>query len=156
MAEYATKGTAGTALGLAIGGLGTQLLNGGLNGILGGGCVNNCSENMPVNRYELNQEKTIAEKNAEIAYLKGQNETNEKITAAFTNLEAQIRVLSDKVQANKDEQYAINLQQAVYNGTNTATVGCIQSQVNQLLAITKMVIPNSSVCPGWDTTTTTA
>jgi hypothetical protein len=32
---------------------------------------------------------------------------------------------------------------------NTATLNCIQSQVQQLFGITKLVIPNTSVCPGW-------
>ena len=53
------------------------------------------------------------------------------------------------MRANKEEQAALNLQQAVYNGTNTAAVGCIQAQVAQLQSLTKMVVPNSSVCPGW-------
>ena len=58
-----------------------------------------------------------------------------------------------EVRANKDEQAGINMQQAVYNGTNTAALGCLQAQVAQLQAMTKMVIPNSSVCPGWGTAT---
>ena len=46
-------------------------------------------------------------------------------------------------------------QQAVYNATNTATIGCIQNQVNQLLGLTKLVVPNTSVCPGWGNVTIT-
>ena len=34
--EYASKGVAGTALGLGIGSLATQFLNGGLGNVLGG------------------------------------------------------------------------------------------------------------------------
>lgn len=147
MAEYANKGVAGTALGLGIGSVAAQVLSGGLGGLFGGGMV--CSENMAVNRFELNQEKALAEKNAEIAYLKGQNETNEKLTAVYANLEGQIKALESKVQANKDEQYGVNLQQAVYNGTNTAAIGCIKDQVAQLASLTKLVVPNTSVCPGW-------
>lgn len=55
--EYASKGVAGSGLGLGIAGTALGLLNGGL-GMLGGwnnhggGC---CSENMPVTRYELGQ-----------------------------------------------------------------------------------------------------
>lgn len=39
--------------------------------------------------------------------------------------------------------------QKVYNATNTATISCISNQVAQLMALTKLVIPNTSVCPGW-------
>jgi hypothetical protein len=45
--------------------------------------------------------------------------------------------------------------QAVYNATNTATIGCIANQVNQLMALTKLVIPNSSICPGYGNVTVT-
>ena len=85
----------------------------------------------------------------EIAYWRGQDETNRKITDAYTKLESRILGLASEVRANKEEQNGINLQQAVYNGTNTAAVGCIQGQIAQLQSLTKMVVPNSSVCPGW-------
>ena len=74
---------------------------------------------------------------------------NRKITDAFTKLENRILGLAGEVRANKEEQNGINLQQAVYNGTNTAAVGCIQGQIAQLQSLTKLVVPNSSVCPGW-------
>ena len=44
---------------------------------------------------------------------------------------------------------AFEKEQLVYNGVNSATIGCLQQQINALLGMTKMVIPNSSVCPGW-------
>ena len=53
------------------------------------------------------------------------------------------------MRANKEEQAALNLQQAVYNGTNTAAVGCIQGQIAQLQSLTKLIVPNSSGRPGW-------
>lgn len=180
--EYASKGLAGTALGFGIGGAAMSLANGGLSNLLGGLGQNNksaaadvaaavtpamtvaamlaarqqetsCSENTGVNRYELNQQKTLAEKDMEIAYWRGQDETNRKITDTYAKLESRIIELAKEVRANKDEQNAVNMQQAVYNGTNTAAVACIQNQVNQLLGLTKVVVPNSSVCPGWGTAT---
>lgn len=182
--EYASKGVAGTGLGLGIAGTALGVLNGGLGNLLGnlGGNNSNsaadaamaaaipamtalaagavassgsggtCSENTSVNRYELNQNRTIAEKDMEIAYWRGQDETNRKISDTYANLEGQINNLAREVRQNKDEQNGINLQQAVYNGTNTAAVGCIQRQIDQLLSLTKLVVPNSSVCPGWDST----
>ena len=38
-------------------------------------------------------------------------------------------------------------QQAVYNATNTSTIACLQNQVAQLQALTKVVIPYTSICP---------
>lgn len=162
MAEYASKGVAGAGLGLGIAGTALGILD-GLGG-LGSLALGNrsstaaavCSENTGVNRFELEQNRTIAEKDMEIAYWRGQDETNRKISDAYSKLETRINGVAAEVRANKDEQNGINLQQAVYNGTNTAALGCLQNQVNALLGMTKMVIPNSSVCPGWGDVTITA
>lgn len=156
--NYASKGMAGAGLGLGIAGTALGLLNGGLGGLWGGAVPMAaaqvaCSENTGVNRFELEQERTISNKDMEIAYWRGQDETNRKITDAYTKLENRINGVAAEVRANKDEQAGINLQQAVYNGTNTAALSCLQSQVAQLQGMTKMVIPNSSVCPGWGTAT---
>lgn len=114
-----------------------------------------CSENTSVNRFELEQERTIANKDMEIAYWRGQDETNRKISDAYAKLESRINSLGAEVRNNKDEQTGINMQQAVYNGTNTAAMGCLQAQVAQLQSLTKLVVPNSSVCPGWGNVTVT-
>ena len=158
--EYASKGMAGTALGLGIGSAVLSVANGGLGNLFGGWGANPaaaaamaagaaCSENTGVNRYELDQQQTIANQSMEIAYWRGQDETNRKITDSYAKMESRYNDLAAEVRANKAEQDAVNLQQAVYNGTNTATIGCIQNQVNQLLGLTKLVVPNASVCPGW-------
>lgn len=160
MAEFASKGVAGAGLGLGIAGTALGILDGlgGLGSLALGsraaGTV--CSENTGVNRFELEQSKELAQKDMEIAYWRGQDETNRKISDAYSKLESRINGVAAEVRANKDEQNGINLQQAVYNGTNTAALGCLQSQVNALLGMTKMVVPNSSVCPGWGDVTITA
>lgn len=151
MAEFASKGLGATAASLGGAALGLSVLNGGLGNLFGGGWGGNgcCSENQMVNRYELSMTRELANKDMEIAYWRGQDETNRKITDTYANLEGQIKDLAREVRCNKDEQCGINTQQAVFNGTTTAAIGCIQSQVAQLLALGKFVIPNSSVCPGW-------
>lgn len=35
------------------------------------------------------------------------------------------------------------------------TVSCIQGQIAQLQSLTKLVVPNTSVCPGWGNVTIT-
>lgn len=152
--EYASKGVAGAGLGLGIAGTSLGLLNGGLGNILGGmGHV--CSESTPVNRYELDMTQKMANKDMEIAYWRGQDETNRKISDTYANLEGQIKDLAREVRCNKDEQNGINLQQAVYNGTNTAALNCMQGQIAQLYSLTKLIVPNGSVCPGWGNVTIT-
>lgn len=57
----------------------------------------------------------------------------------------------------------MNCQQAVFNGTMTSTVGCLQQQIAMLQGLTKVVIPKDSICPepmdrynSWTAPTTTA
>lgn len=152
MAEFVSKGQGN--LNTVLGAIGTA----GYTGILGNLFGNNngcCGDSMAVNRYELNQEREIANKDAEIVYWRGQDKTNEKISAAYANLEGQIKDLAREVRCNKDEQTGINMQQAVYNGVNTATIECIKGQVASLYNLTKLVVPNTSVCPGWGDVTIT-
>lgn len=142
--EYASKGVAGAGLGLGIAGTALGLLNGGwglLNG-MGNGCGGCCSESTPVNRYELNLVQEIAAKDAHIGLLEADKYTDQKIVEAYKDLQAQITAI-------KDNQTAINTQQAVYNGTNTAMINCMQQQIAELLALTKRIVPNPSICPGW-------
>ena len=46
-------------------------------------------------------------------------------------------------------------QQAVFNATINGTVSCMQGQIAQLQSLTKLVVPNTSVCPGWGNVTIT-
>lgn len=164
--EYASKGVAGAGLGLGIAGTALGLLNGGGN-LLGttmaantlgtgwnawNGC---CSESTPANRYELNMTRDLANKDMEIAYWRGQDETNRKISDAFVNLTGQINELAKEVRCNKEEQSGLNLRQAVFNGTSTTAMNCMQGQIAQLYSLTKLVVPNTSVCPGWGDVTIT-
>ena len=153
MAEFASKGVAGAALGTGIGGLSLGVLNAmggcGLLSGLTGGCRS--GGDAVVSRYELGLVQEIAGKDARIGLLESQVYVDQKLTDVVKDYTAQINALQAQL-----------AQQAVYNATNTATIGCIQNQVNQLFGLTKLVVPNTSVCPGWGsvnvtpaTTTTT-
>lgn len=137
---------------------------GNLLGGLGNRCGCQCGspDDQPITRYEANMLISLGNKDSEIALLKADKYTDQKIVDATAYLMGEIKSLAGEVRANKDAQCAVNQQQAVYNGVNTATVQCLQNQVQQLFGITKLVVPNSSVCPGWGnvnitpaTTTTT-
>ena len=147
------QGTLNTVLG-AFGSAGAINSNGGiggvLNGILGGGNnnANACPANMPISRYEAAMMQELANKDGKIALLESNIYTDSKIADVYERL-------NNKIGAMKDEQNAINLQQAVYNGVNTAAVECIKGQIAQLQGLTKLVVPNSSICPGWGNVTIT-
>lgn len=148
--EYASKGVAGAGLGLGIAGTALSLLNGGTN-LLGMHAANTgngvCSENQPVNRYEMTLTQAISSKDGEIALLKSERYTDERLVEVYKDLNRQINAVKENIQANRDEQNAVNCQQAVFNGTMTSTVGCLQQQIACLQSLTKVVIPKDSVCP---------
>lgn len=151
--EYASKGVAGAGLGLGIAGtVGTVagLLNGGWGMARAAAAAadgGHCSENTAVNRYELNLTQEIGSKDAEISLLKANAYFDQKLVEVYTTLDRRDRELRDLIGKNKDEQYAINMNQAVLNGTTGATISCLQAQVAQLQGLTKLVIPATSVCP---------
>ena len=137
MAEFASKGVAGAGLGTGIAGLSLGILNGGLGNLLGGWNNNcNCSENQVVTRYEMNLQNKIAEKDGHIALLESNIYTDQKLNDLRNYIDLKVGNVENAVNA-----------QAVYNATNTATIGCIQGQVAQLMSLTKCVIPITNVCP---------
>lgn len=141
--EYASNGKANA--GLATGIIGTALgaVNsmGGMAGLLG---ANASGEETAVTRHELNYVRELAEKDHQIAELKGNNYTD-----------AAIKSLSDQmaVKFNQIDQ-ALNAQ-ALVNNTQTSVIQCMQNQVNQLMSMTQLIIPNANVMPGWGDVTIT-
>ena len=139
MSEYASKGVAGSGLGLGIAGTALGLLNnGGLGGILGGigGCGNGCGDNAVVNRYEAGQNARIAELETEVKlrdanfYTLGEmGKMRDYIDRRFTGIEAQINA------------------QAVINAQVTANLSCMQGNIATLMGLTKTVVPITSICP---------
>lgn len=146
MAEFASKGVAGAGLGTGIAGLSLGVLNAmggcGLLSGLTGGCRN--VGDAVVNRYELNLMQEIAGKDARIGLLESQVYVDQKLTEVYKDLNAQINAIQAQLS-----------QQAVYNATLNGTVSCIQGQIAQLQSLTKLVVPNTSVCPGWGNVTIT-
>lgn len=132
----------------------------GLNaGNLFGGCGNGwnrngvngpveviTSEDKPISRYEAGMMDKLAAKDSEIALLKGHTYTDQKIVDATAYLMGKIGEVRDEVRANKDAQQAINMEQAVYNGTNTATISCLKQQIAQLQSLSTLVVPQRKVC----------
>lgn len=144
--RYASRGVGGAGLGLGIAGTALGVLNGGLGNVFGGWNGNcNCNENMVVNRYEAQQQARIAELETEV-----------KLRDANTFTMGEMGKLRDYVDGKFASVEKELCDQKVYNATNTATIGCIANQVNQLMALTKMVIPITNVCPQPAVATTTA
>ncbi len=140
--EYASRGVANA--GLTTGIIGTALSGVmALGGLVGGGrlAAGVSEDDRPVSRYEL----SLTQENA---ILKAQADVDKKLVEVYN-------AINNKANDIRDSFNAFEKEQLVYNGVNTATIGFLQNQVNALLGMTKMVIPNSSVCPGWGNATVT-
>lgn len=163
--DYATKGVAGTGLGLGIAGTALGLLNGGLGNVLGGGWGTNgamaaaadaaipsmlglaaaglasrnscsCNEDHNVNRYEAAQAARIAELETEVKLRDANTYTDGKMLEVYQYVDGRLR--------NVESQLC---QQAVVNAQVTANISCIQQNLNVLNGMTKTVIPINNVCP---------
>lgn len=139
--NYASKEVGGTALGLAIGALAGEVLGGNLGGIFGG---NRNNDNAPVSRYESQLMAENAELKTEVKLRDSNIYTDGKILELYKYVDGKI--------ANVESQIC---QQNVYNATNNAAITCINNQIAQLMSLTKLVVPNTSVCPGWGNVTVT-
>jgi hypothetical protein len=145
--EYASKGVAGSGLGLGIAGTALGVLNGGLGNLLGGfGNTGNCNchENMPVNRYEMELNQKNADLQSQIALRDANIYGDQKLLEVYKYFDGELKGIRNEL-----------CDQRVYNATNNAAIGCIQGQVAQLYGLTKLVVPNTSVCPGWGNVTIT-
>lgn len=182
MGEFASKGLAGTALGFGIGGTALSVLGGGLGNLLGGlgnapaaqaaqaaqtaadtttaatiaallaangrSSNGNCSEDHTVNRYEAEQNAKIAELQTEVKLRDANTYTDQKMLQLYGYVDGQLKEIRQNL-----------CDQAVWNATQTSAINCTGQQVAALQSVlnnlTKIVIPNGSVCPGWGEATVT-
>jgi hypothetical protein len=98
------------------------------------GCCN--SEDMPVTRYELNQQNTISE-------LRSQLELRDANTFTMNEMN-RFRTYVDNRFERVEGAIA---QQAVHNATSDGVIGCLTQQVASLNALTKCIIPADNICP---------
>ena len=139
-------GTSGFGLNL-LGNLLGNMVAPANTGNCGCGCNNNpcgCSEDHYVNRYEAGKDARIAELETEV-----------KLRDANTFTMGEMGKLRDYFEGKFDRVEGRLAEQMAYNAANNATIGCISAQVQQLFGLTKLVVPNTSVCPGWGNVTIT-
>lgn len=121
--QYATngKGNLGVTLGAIGTGLGAMAGAGGLAGLLGLQRQENSDpENRPVTRYEMG----LISENIML-------KANQYTDAKANGLQMQIG------------------NQAVWNATQEGLIRAQQEQINRLLSLTKTVVPNDSLSPGY-------
>lgn len=142
--SVASAGVGGAGLGLGIAGTALSLLNGNggniLSGLFGGNCQ--CGNQVSQLLSELAKEKAeryTDQVGTEVykQFAKERNETQQQINALFAAI------------AQMDKTVSVN--QAV----NGERITCLTGKVNDIYDVFKLVMPNSSVCPGWGNVTIT-
>ena len=138
--NYASNGKANAGLTTGIIGTALGVLNGGaglLNGVWGQPCNGQPHQQM-VNRYEAEQQARIAELETEV-----------KLRDANVYTMTEMGKLRDYVDGKFARVEHELCDQRVFNATAINNISCVQGQVAQLMGLTKLVVPNSSICPGW-------
>lgn len=140
--SYASKGVAGTALGLGITGtVGTVagLLNGG-NGWWGNGWGRN---NYNGAGFDITISEALSQRDAMIARLEAKAYSDESDLAIYKYFDGKLKAIDDRF-------HAMELNQCQINSTVNATLGVLGSQLNEtkaiLASITQTAIPESKVC----------
>lgn len=134
MEFVAGKGT--TALGIigtVLGSLGVA--GNGAGGILGGwGCNNGCSENTPVNRYELNQESAIAKLQSDVALRDANIYNDQKLLEVYKYFDGQVKDIRATMCEN-DKALAVS--NAKIEGTFAVLGEKLNAQRNEFMCALK-------------------
>lgn len=151
MAEFASKGVAGAGLGLGIAGTALGVLNGGWGNLFGAygrgnAYCGNASDNSIVTRYELQQEQKIAELQSQVALRDANTYGDQKLLEVYKYFDGQLK----EIRQTQCDKWA---QQGVINAKFESAIDVLGSQVASINTtignLTKTVIPNANVCPGW-------
>ena len=145
--SVASGGLGGAALGLAIPGtvaLVNQLTNG--QGLFGG--LFNSGNGSCNNNVVSALESALAQERAERYTDQTGTEVYKQFAKERNEIQAQISAIFAAI-AQMDKQ------NAVAEAINGERISCLTTKVNNIYDVFKLVVPNSSVCPGWGNVTIT-
>lgn len=157
--SVASTGLAGTALGLAIPGtialLNQWSGNGNGNGFLGGlfgGCNNN-------NNAYMHDTRMISTLESQIQKLESERYTDAVGIDLYKQTVKENKEAAQRVRDNFYTAFsaiaALDKQVAVDKARTECQIDALSGRVSALEGVTKLVVPNSSVCPGWGNVTIT-
>lgn len=133
--EYASRGKGNAALTTGIigtAGYGLSLLS----SLMGNNGSCNHGSDSAVNRFELNMQNEITNRDMEIAFLKGRDASKSDDLEMYKYFDGRIRGVEAQL-----------AQQAVVNAQVVANIGCMQNTINTLMGLTKTSIPIENICP---------
>lgn len=147
--EYASKAQGDLGVTLASIGLGLGVLNGSnngglLSGILGGGQQYVSRETYDVQNKLIEAERANALLAAELNTEKKVVESYTATIARINEVEKELSYRIGSLEKRVDDNAAA---QAVINCGFTSAISVLQTQAAQFMSLTKIVIPDTNICP---------
>lgn len=144
--SVASGGLGGAALGLAIPGtvaLVNQLTggNGLFGGLFNGG--GNCNSNV------------VSALESALAQEKAERYTDQTGTEVYKQFAKERNEIQSQISAIFAAIAQMDKQNAVAEALNSERITCLKGRVDNIYDVFKLVVPNSSVCPGWGNVTIT-
>ncbi len=130
-----SQGVAGAGLGLGIAGTALGLLGNNLCGLLGG-------------QPQCQDTRIISALESKIAKLESEKYTDSVGTGVYAEINKKFNELAQF-------SYEMDKRNAVAEAVNAERMNCLQNRVSVLEGLTKVVVPNASICPGWGEVTVT-
>ena len=147
-----SAGVAGAGLGLGIAGTALALLNNNGNGILGNLFGNGCG----CGGNQVNQDsRIISSLEMQLAQEKAERYADMTGINTFKEAKTMVEKQGEVVAALAAAFAEADKRNAVAEAINAERISCLSNRVTTLEGITKVVVPNSSVCPGWGNVTIT-
>ena len=139
--------------GVGVGGLTTGIigtagwvLNGGLNNLLGG---------KSANTIENTDTRTIAALQAELSKEKAERYADAIGIASFKEAAAADEKLNARISVLENFAHETDKKNAVLEAVLFERLNCMNGRITTLEGLTKVVIPDTNICPPPTTTTTT-
>lgn len=134
----------GAAAGIAsFLGINANNVTGGRCGCCGGGD----SQSAPINRYEAELQQKISSLQSALELRDANTYTMQEMNKLRDYVDAKFDKFADRTDARFSAVDARLCAQAEWNAAQTGAIACIKAQMEEFYALTKRIVPITSVCP---------
>lgn len=94
-------------------------------------------------------EKELAAKEHELNLSDAERISDKHDIELYRQLRSEIKAVEDKLDCEVRRIDAINAAQGAYNATNSTMIAALQRQIDELMHMSRRIIPNEVIRPGW-------
>lgn len=136
------------------GAAGAALMAGVAGHALGSGNYGRGGEHY-VTRSEFELGQRISALEMEKAVLEANKESEAKMVEVYKQSRSELKAFMDKSDMRHDAQNAWNAQQMCNNAHMSDAIAANRASIDALKQVTRIVVPNNAICPGWGDVTIT-